>query len=261
MAAADLQGPLDDFLKRTSQIRTIVTAIESASSAPGALTTPRPGVDLSTIGVQTGNTVNAMSLVFLASSFEEFVRDEIIQCSGYLSERYQFRPDNIRHKVRNAYWDASLQRLGYRRSILNKATNVPDGAVISQLGGLLDSMQKFVVGDDSSPIYGFVFTHHSRNFKPDIVEEIAKRLGISNLLTRAADNPKVKTYFGVATRAAAAERLRAKLNDFFDRRNETVHSLSGVTGFAVNVILDYLDLFEVTAESIRNVLIQELRTW
>jgi RiboL-PSP-HEPN len=108
---------------------------------------------------------------------------------------------------------------------------------------------------------GSVFTHHSRNFKPDIVEEIAKRLGISQLITRAAENPKVKTYFGVATKTAAAERLRAKLNDFYDRRNETVHSLSSTTGFAVNVILDYLELFEVTAESIRNVLTHELATW
>ena len=261
MAVADLEGPFDDFRERTKQLRTIICTIEAAGITPSVLTSARAGIDLSIIGPVTANTVNAMSLVFLASSFEEFLRDEIVQCSAYLADRYSSRPISVRHSVRNAYWVAAMQKLNFRRSILNKDTKVPDGAIIGQVSSLLDTIQRFVVADDAALVDGSVFTHHTRNFRPDIVDEIAKRIGVFGLLARAAESSKIKTYFGVATKAAAAEKLRGKLNEFYDRRNEIVHSLSGATGFAVNVVLDYLDLFEMTAESIRNVLTQELAAW
>jgi hypothetical protein len=40
-----------------------------------------------------------------------------------------------------------------------------------------------------------------------------------------------------------------------------VHSLSGTTGFGTEVILDYLTLFEATAESMKSVLVKEIAKW
>jgi hypothetical protein len=85
MPGLDLQGPLTEFLERTAELRRIVASIESLAKDPTKLGTARAGVDLRKVGATSGNTVNAMALVFLASSFEEFVREEIKQCAAELS--------------------------------------------------------------------------------------------------------------------------------------------------------------------------------
>jgi hypothetical protein len=260
--AADLQGPLDDFLGRTREIRAIIVAVESAAKSPAALTTSRAGVNLSGIDLKTGNTANAMSLVFLASSFEEFIREEIGQCAGYMAERYAHLSPEVRHGVRNAYWSASLDRLRYFSSILTKKKpKIPDAAIMSNVRVLLDAIQGFVINDNAAHLDRTLLAQHSNNFRPHVVNELACRLGVTDLLGNAAVSRKIKNYFGVSKKADAAERLRAKLNDFYDRRNETVHSLNGATGYAVEVIFDYIELLEACAESIRNVFAKELASW
>lgn len=261
MPLPDLQGPYDDFLGRTFQIRAIVVSIESTIKAPNALTTTRP-VDLTRIGPQTSNTVTAMSLVFLASSFEEFVREEISQCSGYMAERYAHLADEARHSIRNAYWGAALERLRFAQSILTKKKpKVPDATSIAKVRVLLDSVQGFVVRDDASLLDRTMFAQHSNNFRPHVVNEIANRLGITELLNKASDSNRLRSYFGVTKKTEVSERLLAKLGEFYDRRNEIVHSLSSSTGYAVDVVLDYIELFEATADSIRNALLKELAKW
>jgi len=261
MALPDLLGPYDDLLRRTFQIRAVLAVTEAMVKSPTVITTSRK-VDLTKVGAETTNTVTAMSLVFLASSFEEFVREEITQCSGYMSERYPKLTDQTKHGVRNAYWNVSLDRLRLNRSILTKTTpKLPDMAVVTKVRKLVDSIQGFVINDNSSLLENSVFCHHANNFRPHVVDEIANRLGITGLLGKAADSGKLRAYFGVTTKAAAAEKLNSKLTEFYDRRNEIVHSLSGSAGYAVDVILDYADLIEATAESIRNVLSRELTAW
>jgi hypothetical protein len=261
MPIADLEGPFDDFRGRATQIKSIVVAIESASRSPGVLTTTR-AVDLNLIGAQTGNTANAMSLVFLASSFEEFVREEINQCASYLADKYADFGSDTRHQIRNRYWGAAYDNLKFASTILTKTKpKTPDASKLNTLRLNIESVQGFVVNDDATLSDPKIFSTHARNFKPDVVDELALRLGIKEFVTDSADNAKIKAHFGVTRKADAANRLRAKLNEFYDRRNQTVHSLSGVTGFGSDVILDYLELFEATAESMKHVLSREIAKW
>lgn len=261
MPTADLEGPLDDFRGRATQIKSIVVAIESASRSPDVLTTTRT-VDLSLIGAQTGNTANAMSLVFLASSFEEFVREEINQCASYLADKYAGFAADTRHQIRNRYWGAAYENLKFVSTILTKIKpKTPDASKLNTLRLNIESVQGFVVNDDATLSDPKIFSTHARNFKPDVVDELALRLGIKEFVNDSADNAKIKAHFGVTRKADAANRLRAKLNEFYDRRNQTVHSLSGVTGFGTDVILDYIELFEATAESMKHVLSREIAKW
>jgi len=262
MAIPDLQGPLDDFIDRMSQVRVVVVTLESASNPPHGLTTYRHGIDLANIDPKAGNTVNAMSLIFLASSFEEFIREEITQCAEYMMQRYSALHVDTRHLVRDAYWTATLQRLKFSRSILTKQKpKVPDVIALGKLGALVDSVRGFVVGDDAQQIEKSIFSIHANNFRPRVVDELALRLGIKELIASAAEASKIKTYFGVTRKSDAVQKLRAKLDEFYDRRNDTVHSLNGNTGYAVDVILDYLDIFEATAGSIKAVLDRSVTDW
>lgn len=262
MVAPDLDGPFDDFIERMTDIRRIVCAIESSYRTPGALTTARLGVDLTTIGPTTSNNVNSMAVVFLASSYEEFIREEISECASYLCTKYATLPDQIRHSVRNSYWSTTLQRLGFNRNILSKdMPKVPDAAILMKVRLLLDAAQVFVVSDDASRLDASTAVHHSNNFRPKVVDEIAARVGIPNLTARTAEGPKIRTHFSVATSAAAAKLLRMKLDEFYDRRNEIVHSLNSTTGYGVDIILEWIVLFELVAESMKNTLTRATATW
>ncbi|WP_424627955.1 HEPN domain-containing protein [Bradyrhizobium sp. SYSU BS000235] len=203
-----------------------------------------------------------MSIVLLASSFEEFVREEIGQCADYLTGKYTGFQDNVRHSIRAAYWKGCLESLRFSGSILTVSEpKAPNPVSIGKIRSLLDSARGFVVDDDALQLNRAVFYRHSNNFRPHVVDEVGARLGIKNLIRNAADSGRIKSYFGVSKKNESYEKLKAKLDEFYERRNEIVHSLSGVTGYAVDVILDYIAVFEMTAESIKFVLSKEIAGW
>ena len=94
-----------------------------------------------------------------------------------------------------------------------------------------------------------------------MVEEIAQRLGIKSLIDNASESNKLKAYFGVTKKSEVQKRLRARMTEFYERRNGIVHSLSGTTGYAVDVVIDYIKMFEMTAEAIVVVLKRETASW
>lgn len=260
MPAADLEGPLTDFKERTKQIREIMAVVEAASRSPKALTTQRPGIDLSQISARTGNTANSMALIFLASGFEEFVREEAIQCAHYLVDKYASMQASTRHAIRDTYWFVSRERLKFMKTILAKK-DILDMAQIAQVKSVLDALQGFVVNDDASKFTTSTFGYHSNNFRPGVVAEIFKRLDIKQLMPQLGENTKLKNYFGVTKKDECASKLTAKWDEFYDRRNETVHSLGGNTGYAVEIVLGYIELFELTADALKSVLKKTLDTW
>lgn len=259
MPTPDLDGPLVDFRERTRQTREIMVLVESASRNPSLLTTQRSDIDLSRIGVRTGNTANSMALIFLASGFEEYIREVAVQCANYLMDKYSGLPDVSRHAIRDMYWIVSRDRLKFIKSVLHK--NVPDPTLISQVRSALESLNGFVVNDDASRLATATFGYHSNNFRPSVVAEIFKRLCIKDLMNLLGENQKLKSHFGVTKKGDCVTKLTAKWNEFYDRRNQTVHSLGGSSGYAVEVVFEYIVLFELTADALKSVLNKTLASW
>jgi adenylate kinase family enzyme len=259
---ADFEGPLSDFYERVKHIRRIVVVVELVAKAPTLLVTSRPGIDIPGTGPASKNTANAMSMVFLASGFEEFVREEIGQCADLLSLKYPSFSDEERHAIRGAYWSTWVERLRYAKTILTKKNpKTPDMLAIAKVRKNLDSAKAFAVDDNAALLDRSVFTASSNNFRPHVVDTMACRVGIKNLINDAADSAKLRARFGVTSKKDAAEKLRARLDEFYDRRNEIVHSLNSTTGYAVDVIIEYTELFEEVAESMKNVLKKNTSTW
>lgn len=258
----DLDGPLQEFYLRTQHIRRILVTVESAAANPGALSTNRPQVDLSGLDAESGNTVNAMAIVFLASSFEEFVREEFLQCAAVVASRYRHFPEDMRHSVRSAYWLScldSLRRFGNVAS--GKRHKRLDTVAIGKVKVLVDSVRGFVVEDDAWAMDPRVAIQHMNNFRPAVVDEIAKRFGISSLVEEAADSSELKALFGVGKRQDSAAMLRSRLNDFYERRNEIVHSLNSAAGYAVDIVFTQIELMEKFSESIKAVLTRHVARW
>jgi RiboL-PSP-HEPN len=249
-------------MDRTAELRRIVATIEALSKDTTKLQALRPYIDLSKVGLASSNTVNAMSLVFLASSFEEFVREEIKQCSTELASKYHGLPADLKHAVRNVYWTTSLDRMKFIRTILTRQKpKALDPMAISKLRVMVDCTKGFVVDDDPALLDVATMAHHSNNFKPHVVDELSSRIGIKSLIDSASDHSKLKTYFGTSTRVDTSERLKVKLNEFYDRRNEIVHSLSAVAGYGVDSIIDYVDFFEALADCIKTTLVKAVAKW
>ncbi len=259
MPAADLEFALVEFKERTRQIREIMAVVESAGRNPTTLTTHRAGIDLSQIGVSTGNTANSMALIFLASAYEEFVREEAIQCGNQLMDKYSAMPAGDRYAIRDSYWLVSRERLKFTKSIL--VSKAPDPTLLAKVGSALGALQGFVVEDDASKLDSQTFGHHSQNFRPAIVVEIFKRFGIKNLTDQLGENARLKNHFGVTSKAQCSTKLVAKWNEFYDRRNETVHSLGGASGFAVDAVISYIEFMEINAEALKGVLARTLTSW
>ncbi|BBP74198.1 hypothetical protein PHLH7_03020 [Pseudomonas sp. Ost2] len=258
MPQADLDGPLQDFKERTKQIREVVAAVEAVGKTPAAVSTARPLVNFNNIGAQTSNTANSMALIFLASTFEEFVREITVQCANELMDKYSSFPDARKHSVREAYWKASREQLKYASILSSK---VPDATLIAKLRSALEAQQGFVIGNDPAKLAVQVFPHHSNNFKPGVVVEIMARLGMSKVIETMAEYARLKTYFGVTKKEDCCSRIKTKWIEFYDRRNETVHSLGGTTGFAIEVIFDYIEFLELVAEAMKATVGRAISAW
>ncbi len=259
MPAADLEFALVELKERTKQIREIMVVVESASRSPSALTTHRDGIDLSQVGVSTGNTANSMALIFLASAFEEFVREEAIQCGNHLIDRYSALPTVAKYAIRDSYWSVSRDRLKFTKSIL--AGNSPDPTLLAKVSAELGSLQGFVVEGDANKLDSRTFGYHSSNFRPGTVAEIFKRFAVKDLTGQLGESSRLKSHFGVTTKGECSTRLIAKWNEFYDRRNETVHSLGGTSGFAVDAVISYIEFMELNAEALKSVLAKTLSSW
>lgn len=262
MPGPDLQSPLADFLQRTAELKRIVALVEEQAKGPDILNTRRVGIDLAQIGLVSTNTVNAMALVFLASSFEEFVREEMKQCSSEIALKYVGLPAGLKGQIRNSYWSVSLERMKFVRSILTQQKpKTVDLASITKLKGLVEAAGGFVVNDDPTFVDGVTLAHHSHNLKPRVVDELSSRIGVTSLIDSASEHAPLKAYFGTQTKADTASRLRGKLDEFCDRRNEIVHSLSAVAGYGVATVLDYIEFFEALTESIKRALAKVAASW
>jgi hypothetical protein len=187
------------------------------------------------------------------------VGEVAVQCGNHLMDKYATLAAATRHQIRDAYWKASRDQLRFTNTVI--ANKVPDPTLLAKLRGALDSLQGFVVDDDASRLSSTAFAYHSNNFQPDVVVDILKRLGIGNLLPAVSESNKLKKFFGVSKKEECAARVKAKWNEFYDRRNETVHSLGGTSGFAVEIVFGYIEFLELVAESIKASLARSIATW
>jgi hypothetical protein len=260
--ALDLQGPLDDFERRAQQLRLTMVTVESAALPSVTLNTSRPGIDLAAVGPETRNTANAMSLVLLASSFEEFIREEVGQCADLLTSKYGSLTAPLQHRIRGAYWDVLLGRLNLNRNIMTKTKpKAPDPALVTKARALLETGRGFAMDGNPALLDRGNFYHSRSNFRPSVVNEIVSRVGIDDIIASAAQTIKIKNYFGVTKKADSTERLVAKLEEFYALRNNIVHSLSDVAGVGLDAALEYIKVMEPTAEGIASVLLQQTGAW
>jgi hypothetical protein len=262
VASLDLNGPLDEFYERTSHIRQTLSAVE-ALAAGQQMHSARPRADLDRVGLPTSNTANSMALVFLASTFEEFYRQEITQCAEYLGEKYAGLAEAIKLTARSSYWAIFTDRVRNFRSVTTVVRKVRqlDLTAVAEARAIVDSARGFALLDDASALDSALFADHTRNFRPWVVNEIGNRLGIQDVVGQAAEYSRVRSYFAESSKVEAARRLKLKLEEFYGIRNMIVHSLNSTSGYGVDSVFDYIDLFECYSDGIRAAISRHVSAW
>lgn len=262
VGAIDLAGPLQEFLDRTQQIRAVPAMVEAVTRDSAAIVSTRAAVQFPSVPRSVMNTANSMSVVFLASSFEEFVREEIREAARYLGQQYASVPADTKLTARNGYWSVFLDKVRRANTIVtNKPSFAIDVAKFAEVRVLVDGAAGFVVSDDPATIDVGMFSHHANNFRPHVVDQIAARIGIKSLIRDSADYAGVKAHFGVTKKNDSYELLVAKLDTFYRLRNTIVHSTSVAQGVGIELLYEYIELFEALADGIRGSLAKHVAAW
>jgi len=243
-------------------MRQALAAVEALATGQ-QMHSARPHADLDQIGLPTSNTANSMALIFLASIFEEFYRQEITQCAEYLVERYAGVTHQIKLSARQSYWTAFIEKARFMKSVttvVKKERQLDVGAVI-HARSVIESVRAFALLDDVSTLNSAVFAEHSRNFKPTVVNEIGSRLGMRDVVGQAAEFAAVRKYFSVTSKVESAERLNLKLEEFYGIRNSIVHSLNANRGYGVDTVFEYIELFECYSDGLRAAISRHVAAW
>lgn len=242
----DLDGPLADLRDRIKQLQATMVAIEISSKSIPKNPVNRGGIDLSVLGPTSINTTNSMCIVFLASSFEEFYREAIAQCGLHLASVYSKVDESIKINLRSHYLSICMDKMRSSKRILTSGKpKAIDHQALSQARAILETATKFPISEDPSGLESHYLHYHANNFRPHVVDEIAQRIGISSIVDKASESTKIKSHFGETRKQVTSQKLRLKLNTFYESRNKIVHSLSGSSGYAIEYVFDYFNLIDI----------------
>lgn len=258
---ADLDGPLEDFFERAVQIRTVISLVDSSAKS-SAFLSPEGLVTARSLGLSARTPIssNSMAWVFLASSFEEYYREMIAQSAIEVFTLFSSLPDSFRINARSSYWEVCIQKLRFSRKITAKGAPVRiDNESLGRARSVIDSASRFVIGNESQGVDEKLFSFHSNNFKPHVLDEIGRRIGVTRMIRACSDTRHVRSLFIGSLNEIEAQ-FRAALDEFYDTRNEIVHSLSSVAGQGIDTLISKIDMFEKLSLAVQTVLKRHLQT-
>ena len=161
--------------------------------------------------------------LLLAATFEEFVRQMAVACARLTVAKAK----SVRHlpdRLVDTAWRTTMKRLGEIRLRLNTG----EAAINTSLADArreFDTVYAFCTGDLDQEIFGRV-VQNENNMRPDEINRIFRRCGLKDIVRQTASDEKILTFFSEDEPDRACQKLRATLNDFFERRNRIAHSLN-----------------------------------
>ncbi len=104
-----------------------------------------------------------------------------------------------------------------RQLHLDKFTHLTESRIIAVLHGC-------VVEAPASPsLIVEVFSSNDRNFKPDVLKEHVKRLGVNDLWNKLGQQQSIQAHFSTTSSTDATRFARERLERIMDNRNVIVH--------------------------------------
>ncbi len=98
------------------------------------------------------------------------------------------------------------------------------------------------------------FSSNERNFKPQIVSEHAKRLGVKNVWKLIAVQPGISAHFGTASAADTEKFARERLERIMDMRNAIIHRGRGFVAPSDTEVRECANFFKALIQALAVVL-------
>lgn len=218
-----------DVRRELRTIRELINATEQV--APGA-----PG----RVGVRLASS-NA-SMLLLAASFEEFVREVARELAGYILNQPQ-EERQVPADMSAAVWQRAIYLLKGQK-FGKQAFQRADAEL------QLDALRKFCLSGEVIPGLAELVTYNQNNLTALEFNEMFRRLGISNYVEELTQQAPFLEFFGVDEAQEAYDRLISRWASFYEERNSIAHSIGSYNTTGAGDVLMYVGLFEAVSDAV-----------
>ena len=220
---------LEEFSEELNAMRVLVDAFDNPSR-------PRR------VRLASANS----TVLLLAATYEEFVRQMAAEYAKMVVTQAGRLSDVPAVLVETA-WRRTLD--GAAKINLKQGADFKIDSHLKEAHAKVRAVTDFVEGDIAQDIYSSL-SQNDNNMRPREMNNMFKRSGLSNVCQKISGNSELLNYFGEEDASVAHGHLVARLEGFFDLRNQVAHALNPGSTVSPDTIRGEICLLEVTGRSL-----------
>lgn len=190
-------------------------------------------------------------LLYLAGRFEYFVRQTVEAATDYLvaaAPAYDQLPESIRRhlhtKTLDVARDASKHRLG-------------EVEVFQLLANLVERERP---GSKEVQVDSWLISQTDSNMRPDVLDEILKRIGIEGFWTEIGKQTELKLFIGQNGDGLCKQEARQRLTEIMKERNDVAHPTGNIKFPSAEEVLHKADYLLLIGRLLTSHTVLHLRT-
>lgn len=234
----DFDLALGDFRRQSSVLMALLNIVDATAAM--RVDDAQSPLQLPALPPGGQNTMAAAAIVLLAAHFEEYVRQQVQEYATHMVQEYEHLTESEREKFTDAYWRGGTGRLSRIR---------PKGDPL-WMGGAernLRSLIAFPIAGNTTEFSAPLLSEHENNMRWDTIAELAGRIGLRRLGEAMFGHDDLRTNVGAGNRNDFEEALQRRLNEFYHRRNEIVHSIAQTAGIGASVFNQWVEFLLLIA--------------
>lgn len=184
-------------------------------------------------------------IVSMYGFFESFIEDII---KAYISTLIEYT-DSF-----NALPVKIIENHNELSAVLIQNLKMPKYQNVTSEEKIISNMHSCVKGDSNYYINLDAYTHHTSNFRKGSIDEFFAKAGIENISSLIVKYPKFE---GNLIENEISKTIAFwKIDDLAERRNQVAHG-GEVNLLSIDILLDYIEFFQLYSESLYAVLQME----
>lgn len=191
------------------------------------------------------------AVLLLAATFEEFIRSsarEYARAIVAATSSY----DKLPPKIAAVAWKRTME--GLARIHLNPKTEVfSRESIFADAQTRFSIAYQFCRGDLTQDIYQDLI-HNENNMRPQEMNSLFKVSNLTNVCFLIASSEGLKEFFGNDDQGIVHGKLLNVLEEFFDRRNQTAHSVRAMSSVSPDTIRTDIDFLSTLAKALTGTL-------
>lgn len=186
------------------------------------------------------------SMLLLAATFEEFVREMAREFArAVVAGAGAF--EKLPNKLVSTAWKRTMEGLG-KVKFNGQKQGTTD--VFGMANARFTVVYEFCKGDLTKDIYRELI-HNEMNMRPPQINELFNVSGLSDVCRACCSRQPLLDQFGESESGIAHGKFLVAMEDFFERRNVTAHSLNAGQSNSPGQILSDIEMLQNVAVALR----------